>query len=151
MPNNNLNILRKIISLLSSSQKKSAVLLVFMMFISSLLEIFGLGLIIVIMDFLLGSGNNSNSVVFSVIENYLPNNANSILMVFSIFFVIFFLKIVILIYLSWFESSFVAKFKERLSNILFDNFLKRQAHQILKKNRRKVLGVYYPYNYEINN
>ena len=74
MPNNNLNILRKIISLLSSSQKKSAVLLVFMMFISSLLEIFGLGLIIVIMDFLLGSGNNSNSVVFSVIENYLPNN-----------------------------------------------------------------------------
>ncbi len=132
-------MIKKIISLLSSSQKKSAIALIFMMFISSLLEVFGLGLIIVIMDFLLGSGASSNSFIFSTIKNYLPNSENSILIVFSIFFVIFFLKIVLLIYLSWFESSFVAKFKERLSNILFDNFLKRQAHQILKKNSSEYL------------
>ena len=132
-------MIKKIISLLSSTQKKSAILLVFMMFISSLLEVLGLGLIIVIMDFLLGSVDSNNSFIIKIIGNYLPDNANSILIILSIFFVVFFFKIVLLIYLSWFESNFVAKFKERLSNTLFDNFLKRQAYQILKKNSSEYL------------
>ena len=132
-------MIKKIISLLSSTQKKSAILLVFMMFISSLLEVIGLGLIIVIMDFLLGSVDSNNFFIIKIIGNYLPDNANSILIILSIFFVVFFFKIVLLIYLSWFESNFVAKFKERLSNTLFDNFLKRQAYQILKKNSSEYL------------
>ena len=132
-------MIKKIISLLSSTQKKSAILLVFMMFISSLLEVLGLGLIIAIMDFLLGSVDSNNSFIIKIIGNYLPDNANSILIILSIFFVVFFFKIVLLIYLSWFESNFVAKFKERLSNTLFDNFLKRQAYQILKKNSSEYL------------
>ena len=135
----NTNIFKKAILLLSPAQKFSSSILVFLMFISSLLEVFGLGLIIIIMNFFLNPEDNKNSFLFNILEKYLPNNENSILFILSGFFIIFLLKIIILIYLSWFEAKFLAKFKEKLSNRLFDNFLKRNAHQILKKNSSEYL------------
>ena len=38
--------------------------------------------------------------------------------------IIFTLKIIIMIYVSWSEVSFITEFKENLSNKLFNNFLK---------------------------
>ena len=130
-----LSLNKKILLLLSTPQKIKAAGLVSLMLVSSLMEIFSLGLLIVIMDFFLEfNAINSNSPIYNFLNNFMIDKENPFILALSLFIVIFLLKIILLVYLSWVESGFVARLKERLSNMLFNNFLNRNAHQILKKN-----------------
>ena len=77
--------------------------------------------------------------MYKFLDLFNVGNENLIIYVLLCFFVIVLLKILILIYVSWSEAEFLAKFKESLSNRLFKNFLGRNAHQILKKNSSEYL------------
>ena len=135
-----LNLSRKILSLLSPLQKVKASVLAFLMFFSSIMEVFNLGLLIVIMNFFLESEDkNQDSLIYGFLNNFVSDKENSFLLILLVFFTIFFLKLILLIYLSWLEAGFIARFKERLSNILFKNFLSRNVYKILKKNSSEYL------------
>ena len=134
------NLSRKVLLLLSPLQKVKASVLAFLMFFSSIMEVFNLGLLIVIMNFFLESEDkNENSLIYGFLNNFVSDKENSLLLILLIFFTIFFLKIILLIYLSWLEAGFIARFKERLSNNIFKNFLSRNVHQVLKKNSSEYL------------
>jgi len=105
------------------------------MFITSLLEVFSLGLLVIILNFFLESDNeNNSSFIYRFLNNFVSDKENSFYFILSIFFIIFLIKLVLLIYLSWSESVFQARFKERVSNLVFNSFLNRSVHQLLKKN-----------------
>ena len=135
-----LDLSRKVLLLLSPLQKVKASVLAFLMFFSSIMEVFNLGLLIVIMNFFLESEDkNENSLIYGFLNNFVSDKENSLLLILLVFFTIFFLKIILLIYLSWLEAGFIARFKERLSNNIFKNFLSRNVHQVLKKNSSEYL------------
>ena len=135
-----LNLSRKVLLLLSPLQKVKASVLAFLMFFSSIMEVFNLGLLIVIMNFFLESEDkNENSLIYGFLTNFVSDKENSFLLILLVFFTIFLLKIILLIYLSWLEAGFIARFKERLSNILFKNFLSRNVSKILEKNSSEYL------------
>ena len=135
-----LSLNKKILLLLSPLQKIKAAVLVFLMFVSSLMEVINLGLLIVIMNFFLESEDkNENSLIYGFLNNFVSDKENSLLLILLVFFTIFFLKIILLIYLSWLEAGFIARFKERLSNNIFKNFLSRNVYQVLKKNSSEYL------------
>ena len=135
-----LDLSRKVLLLLSPLQKVKASVIAFLMFFSSIMEVFNLGLLIVIMNFFLESEDkNENSLIYGFLNNFVSDKENSFLLILLVFFTIFLLKIILLIYLSWLEAGFIARFKERLSNILFKNFLNRNVYKILKKNSSEYL------------
>ena len=104
------------------------------------MEVFNLGLLIVIMNFFLESEDkNQDSLIYGFLNNLVPDKENSFLFILSVFITIFLLKLILLIYLSWLEADFIAKFKERLSNNIFKNFLSRNVYQVLKKNSSEYL------------
>ena len=127
------NLPRKVLLLLSPLQKVKASVLVFLMFFSSIMEVFNLGLLIVIMNFFLESEDkNENSLIYGFLNNFVSDKENSFLLILLVFFTIFLLKIILLIYFSWLEAGFFARFRERLSNNIFKNFLSRNVYKILK-------------------
>lgn len=135
-----LSLNKKILLLLSPLQKIKAAVLLFLMFVSSLMEVINLGLLIVIMNFFLESEDkNENSLIYGFLNNFVSDKENSFLLILLVFFTIFLLKIILLIYFSWLEAGFIARFKERLSNNIFKNFLSRNVHQVLKKNSSEYL------------
>lgn len=133
-----LNLLKKISKLLDYEQKYQVFILIFFMLIASLSELFGLGLIIFIINSFLGI---NNEIYFSSLNNlsFIKNNFNNIYYILLLFFLVFTLKFIILLYVSWLESSFLAKFRESISYKLYNNFLSRDSLNIWRRNSAEYL------------
>ena len=126
---------KQILSLLTKDHKKAALLLIIIMFISSFMEIFNLSILIVIINFLINSENTSSNFIFlNYLSEYFNSKSINLNYILYLFLIIFVTKIFILIYVSLREAKFVADIKEHISNSLFNDFLGRDAHKILKKN-----------------
>ena len=132
------NLLRKIFILLDYKQKIQVFFLIFLMMIASLFELFGLGLVILIINSFLGI---NNEIYFGFLNNlsFIKNNFNNINYILILFLIVFTLKFIILLYLSWLESSFLTKFRESISYKLYKNFLNRDSLNIWKKNSAEYL------------
>ena len=100
------------------------------MFIASIAELFGLGMVILMINSFL---NVDNSLNFPI-GNFLKNELNSINSLLILFLIIFTFKYLILILVAFFESKFIAKFRERISFKMFRNLLNRDSSNLLKKN-----------------
>jgi ABC-type bacteriocin/lantibiotic exporter with double-glycine peptidase domain len=133
-----LNLLRKIFILLDYKQKFQVFNLIFFMLLASLSELFGLGLVILIINSFLGINNEIN---FSFLKNlyFIKNNSDYINYILVLFFIVFTIKFIILLYVSWLESSFLTKFRESISYKLYNNFLNRDSLSIWKKNSAEYL------------
>ena len=133
-----LNLLRKIFILLDYKQKFQVFILIFFMLLASLSELFGLGLVILIINSFLGINNEIN---FSFLKNlyFIKNNSDYINYILVLFFIVFTIKFIILLYVSWLESSFLTKFRESISYKLYNNFLNRDSLSIWKKNSAEYL------------
>ena len=121
-----LNLLRKIFILLDYKQKFQVFILIFFMLLASLSELFGLGLVILIINSFLGINNEIN---FSFLKNlyFIKNNSDYINYILVLFLIVFTIKFIILLYVSWLESSFLTKFRESISYKLYNNFLNRDS------------------------
>ena len=133
-----LSLLKKILSLLDYNQKIQVFFLIFLMIISSLFELFGLGMVILIINFFLGINNEIN---FSFLNSltFIKNNLTNIYYILIFFFIVFTFKFIILLYASWLESNFLTKFRESISYKLYKNFLNRDSLNILRKNSAEYL------------
>ncbi len=127
--------LKKILSFFDKNQKRNAVILLSLMFIASMAELFGLGMIILMINSFLGIENNLNLPMIGS----LGNNLNSINNLLVIFFLIFTSKYIILILAVMLESDFIAKLREKISYNMFKNFLNRDSSNLLKKNSAEYL------------
>jgi ABC-type multidrug transport system fused ATPase/permease subunit len=125
----------KVLSLLDKDQKKSGLLLISLMFIASIAELFGLGFVILIINSFLSIQNNF-SIPFISSLNANLNSINSLLIILSVIFTVKYLLLILVVLL---ESSFIAKFRERISFKMFKNFLNRDSSALLKKNSAEYL------------
>lgn len=125
--------MNKIIKLFDHSFKLKFLLLIFFMFVASLLELLGLGFVIIILNSFLGLENSFLEVINTYTRYFFKTNLNSEQIIFFIF-VLFTIKLIILIFVAWLQSDFLAKFREKISNKLYHNFLNRNVKNLLKKN-----------------
>jgi ABC-type multidrug transport system fused ATPase/permease subunit len=132
------NLLSKIFFLLDRKQKFQVFVLIFFMLIASLFELFGLGLVILIINSFL---DINSEIYFSFLNNlsFIKNNFNNIYYILILFLIVFTLKFIILLYISWLESSFLAEFRESISYKLYKNFLNRDSLNIWRKNSAEYL------------
>ncbi len=127
--------INQVLSCLDKDQKKNAVILISLMFLASIAELFGLGMVILMINSFLEVENNFN-LPFG---GFLNTNFNSINSLLIFFFLIFTCKYFILILVAFLESNFMATFRERISLKMFKNFLNRDSSNLLKKNSAEYL------------
>ncbi len=127
--------INKVLSCLDKNQKKRAVTLIVIMFFATISELFGLGLVILIINSFFEIENNF-TLPFGI---PLSLNSMSINFLLSILIVIFTIKYLIFVLVSFLESSFMASINERLSYKMFQNFLHRDTSNLLKKNSAEYL------------
>ena len=125
--------MNKIINLLEYELKLKFFVLIFFMVIASFLELLGLGFVILILNSFLGLDNS----FFDNLNNYTNNFFHVeidfqkiILIIISLFT----FKFLILTYVAWIQSDFLARFREKISNKLYHNFLNRDVKNLLSKN-----------------
>lgn len=127
--------IKKILSFLDKYQKRNAVILLSLMFIASIAELFGLGMVILMINSFLGIENN---LILPIVGS-LGTNLNSINYLLIIFFLIFTTKYLVMILAVTLECDFIAKFREKTSFKMFKNFLNRDSSNLLKKNSAEYL------------
>ena len=128
-----MNYMNKILHLFDYNQKIKFLILIFIMIIASFLELLGLGMVIIVLNSFLGLKNSSIEFINSYITFFFKSDLNFGLILFCIF-IIFTIKLIVLLFVSWMESDFMANFREKVSNKLFHNFLNRDVTNLYKKN-----------------
>ena len=125
--------MNKIINLFDYNLKLKFLLLIFFMIIASFLELMGLGLVILILNSFLGLNNSFLEIINNYTKHFLESEINFEQIIYLIF-ILFTLKLFILIFVAWIESDFIASFREKISNKLYKNFLNRDVKKLLSKN-----------------
>ena len=142
---------RKILTFLDQHQRYQSILLIFSMFLASLAELFGLGMVLLIINSFLGINNNIElGFLGTFLNDYFgsQNSYNDLYSILFLFFLVFTLKYFLLVFVAWTESDFVAEFREKISYKLYNNFLNRELSYLLKKNSAEYLRKF---TEEINN
>ena len=125
--------MNRISNLFDYSQKLKFIILIFFMIIASFLELMGLGMVILILNSFLGLTSNYLEILNDYLKIFFKIDGNFEIILFFVF-VIFTIKFLILVFVSWMEADFLTKFREKISNKLYYNFLNRDAASLLKKN-----------------
>ena len=133
-----IKLAKNILLFLDKKQKVQTMFLISLMLIAAITELIGLSLILLLLNIFLGINNNlETGFLLSYFSNISSDaNFNKILIV---FFVIFSIKFFIQIFVTWNTSSFIAKFREKTSLILYNNFLRRDPKSLLSKNSSEYL------------
>ena len=130
--------MHKLINLFDHSQKIKFIYLIFLMFIASSLELLGLGMVVLILNSFLGLNDDHFQIINDFLGFFFKSEITFELILFFIL-ILYSIKLLILIFVSWVETDFLAKFREKISNKLYHNFLNRDVLNILRKNSAEYL------------
>ena len=125
--------MNKILNLFDYNLKLKIIFLIIFMTIASFVELLGLGFIILILNSFLGMESSFFESVINYINNFFQSDITPEQIIFFIF-ILFTFKLLLLVFVSWMESDFIANFREKISNKLFYNFLNREVKNLLNKN-----------------
>lgn len=134
--------LSTILRLLSSEERRKAFLLLNLMLLGALLETLGIGLIIPVVN-LITNENHSNNVLNTYapfIKSAFTQNQIIILSL-SILLIVYFIKSVFLIFLTWKQNKFVFGVRAALSERLFRKYLSMPWSYFLKTNSAHLINV----------
>ena len=126
--------MKKFLYFFNKYQKKSLLILFSFMFISTILEIAGLGLIFTIVGALSAANTkgslliNKLSVIFEIDKAEI---FSSLLLIFLLFYII---KIAFLLFYQWFEANFLFSYREKLSSKLFKEYLNQDFNFFYNRN-----------------
>jgi len=117
-------MIKRLNKILDKNQIKKSYILFFLMFLASGLEFLSIGLIFPIISLFF---NAEIPQFFEKFKNLIPflNKDNLLVQILIIFTFLFSFRTIILIYILWYEQSFIATFKEEYSSKLFNNYLKQ--------------------------
>lgn len=122
------------------TEKNKITILFISMLIASLLETIGLGLIFPITGIILENVNDKNNLYSNLFMNFFNFPKESLISYSLILLVsIYFLKIIFMIWFTYFQTKFIYYFKENLSSGLFKNYLKQNFDFFYEKNSSEIL------------
>ncbi len=130
--------MHKLVNLFDYNQKIKFIYLIFFMLIASFLELLGLGMVVLILNSFLGLNDEHFQIINDFLGFFFKSEITFELILFLIL-ILFSVKLLILIFVSWVETDFLAKFREKISNKLYHNFLNRDVLNILRKNSAEYL------------
>ncbi len=125
--------MNRIINLLDHDLKLKFLFLIFFMLVASLLELLGLGFVILILNSFLGLDPGFLEVIDNYTKSFFQINLEFkqfILIVIALFT----LKLLVLVFVAWLEADFLAEFRKKISNNLYYNFLNRDVKNLVSKN-----------------
>ena len=131
----------KIFQLLKGKQKKSIIYLFVLLLIGMVFEILGIGMLLPIMNAITKPESLMKFELIDKILRFLNINTTDQFIVFSLFLlvVLYTLKSFFLLYLSFFQNSFIANLISNLSNDLFQNYLSKDYLYHIKKNSAELI------------
>ena len=132
---------KKIIYLLSYSQKKSLLILSFLILIGVFFEMFGLGVLMPSLALLSDSKLQSSNQIFKSINELLgyPSKNLLALLGLSIIILVYFFKSIFLIFLSWKQSKFTTDLSANLSYRLFSGYMNMPLMFHIERNSSQLL------------
>ena len=131
----------KILTLLKDSQKKSIIYLFVLLLIGMVFEILGIGMLLPIMTAITKPENLMNLELIDRILKSININTTDQFIALSLFLLValYTIKSFFLLYLSFFQNSFIANLISRLSNDLLENYLNRDYLYHVKKNSSELI------------
>jgi len=130
---------KKFFYFFNKNQKKSLLLLFVFMFISTLLEMIGLGFIFSIVGVLNPSNIENNIFINKLITFWQLDNNEIISYLLLIFLLFYTFKIIFLTFYNWFESSFLYSYKEYLSSKVFREYLNQNFSYFYNRNSSELI------------
>ena len=127
-------MIKKFLYFFDKYQKKSLLILFNFMFISTILEMAGLGLIFSIVG-AMSSANTSSNLFINKLSEFFELNSTEILSYLLLFFLLFYIiKIAFLTFYNWFECNFLYPYKENLSSKVFKKYLNQNFSYFYGRN-----------------
>lgn len=135
------NYIKKIWSLLSESRKKKTYFMFLLIFLSMFFESFGVGIIIPLISVLSNSELLSKNEFFVSIQGYLGNPKLELLVLYTMIamVLVYSIRTVFLIYLTWRQSVYVSEFQSELSKSLFSKYLRQSYLFHLNRNSAELI------------
>ena len=116
-------MIKKFLYFFNKYQKRTLLMLLGFMFIATILEIAGLGLIFSIVG-ALSSANTKGGLFIDKLSVFFELDKTEIFSSLLLIFIFFYLmKIIFLTFYNWFESNFLYSYKEYLSSKVFKEYL----------------------------
>lgn len=132
-----LKILKKLIP---ASSHKSFIVLLFLIFVSMIFEILTLNSVFILISYLTNPDAIFSYTKNSFISKFIENKESLVFpMLVTIFFLIFLMKILITIFLNFFETRFIANVKYELSNNFFKGYMSMPKIFHLRTNSAKII------------
>ena len=131
--------MKKIIEILDKDQINQGVRLILLMLLASIVEIFGLGLVLIIVNSILDIDQNIFIQKYFIDYFLILGSENFIINILLFLVILFTIKILILVYVSWKENYFLAELRKKISTDLFKNFIYRSPENVSKKNSAEYL------------
>lgn len=133
-------ILKNIIFLLDTKDRKKVKILVLLTFIAAILESIGLAAFIPIIEFVSGEKVIGMSQYFENLKITSLTKINPIFLLVSMLFFIFLIKNFYLVFFYWYESKFVFQAKANVINNLFKNYIFKNYNFHVNKNSSKLVS-----------
>ena len=137
-----MTLLRKIISLLGTyKRKREFIIVLILILIGTLMEMLGVGIIIPVLAFLLGTDINIAYPAIIPLLNLIgnPSQKELIFIGISLMIVLYLLKFIYLIFLSYIQGSFVYGIQADLSRLLLKSYLYRPYTFHLERNSAQLI------------
>ena len=144
---------KNLISLISASNKSKYkfLLLIFLLVISSIIETIGLALVIPLITAIVDYENISNMPkIYFILEfvykfNFLSfdlNKQQELIILITLFIIFFFiLKFVFLLFVAWFQHSFLVHFQSSLTSLILKNYMHLNYSFHVKKNSSELISI----------
>lgn len=135
------DIIKKLRSIFSSSERIKLTILILLLFIGMILEIFGLGAIIPVISILIDPEYIEKSEIIKNIRYYLPEISNELFVFISLFLLVFLyiFKTLYVVFLTHKQNRFLANLSASLSNKLFDNYMSQPYSFHISKNSSELI------------
>ena len=133
--------IKKLKFLLNPSQKKQLIALSILIFIGMLFEMAGLGVLIPALGLMLNANGAESFPVLEPLFNLLGNPSQKELVLYGMLFLVllYFIKALFLLFLSWRQAKFSAEFPAELSSRLFIGYLRQPYTLHLVRNSAELL------------
>jgi len=131
----------KVWSLLAPAERRSAIILMFLMFVGMMLEMLGIGLVVPAIALLSQGEANLNNSTFKEMLNYLGNPSQENLIFLGILSLvsIYIIKTIFLAFLAWRQTHFAFSFQLQVSQQLFSNYLSQPYTFHLQRNSAQLI------------
>ena len=125
--------MKKFLIFSKKKEKNKIIFLFIFMGFASLLELLGLSMILPISSLFISNEINNNELINFILETFSMSKENLIYFFVLLFTIIYLFKIIFLIFISWYEQSFLNNFKFNLSNKFFKNYIGKDYSFLLEK------------------